>query len=110
MSIPDWYELLLLSVAAYRLWRLLALDDVLERPRHLLLRLGSAWEKEGDPVPDDYRSGWATFLTCPWCAGAWLAIGWWVAWEIWPHETLVVSVPFAISALVGALAQALPSD
>jgi hypothetical protein len=110
MEIPNWYETLLLAAAAYRFWRLLAEDDILDRPRRLLLRLGEAWEKEGDPVPPDYRGSWAEFLICPWCAGFWTAIAWWGAWQIWPHAAIVVAVPFAISALVGLIARVLPSD
>ena len=110
MKIPNWYELILLAAAAYRLWRLLALDDIFDRPRRWFLRLGDTWEKDGDPVPDSYRAGWAEFLLCPWCLGAWLSLGWWIGFQAWPHAAVVVAVPFAISALVGAAAQALPSD
>lgn len=110
MEIPNWYETLLLAIAAYRLWRLLAEDDLFDRPRRWLVRLGDAWEKEGDPVPAGYRASWAEFLTCPWCFGFWVALGWWGAWQIWPHATLVVAVPLALSAGVGALARVLPSD
>lgn len=110
MEIPNWYELLLLALAAWRLWRLLAEDDIFDRPRRFILRLGAEWEKDGDPVPAGYRSLWADWLTCPYCAGAWVAIGWWVVFQIWPHETLVVAVPFVLSALVVAVARALPSD
>lgn len=110
MEIPTWYELVLLALAAYRLWRLLAEDDILDRPRRFVLRLGVEWEKEGDPVPADYRGAWALFLTCYWCMGAWCAIAWWLAWQIAPQETLVVAVPFALSALVALVARALPSD
>jgi hypothetical protein len=109
VKIPDWYELLLLALAAYRLWRLLAEDDILDRPRRWLVRLGSEWEKEGDPVPANYRASLAEFLTCPFCFGAWVALGWWGAWQIWPHATLVVAVPFAISALLVLAVKALPS-
>lgn len=110
MSIPNWYELLVLALAAWRLWRLVAEDDILDRPRRWLLRLGPEWEKEGDPVPREYRAGLADFLLCPYCLGWWIALGWWAAWQVVPHATLVAAVPFALSTLVVAVAKALPSD
>lgn len=96
--IPDWYEIVLLSLAAWRVWHLIAEDDILDRPRRYITRLGPKWEKEGDPVPPDYRVGLANFLTCPYCFGFWVAIAWWIAWLIFPYETLVAAVPFVISA------------
>lgn len=103
MSIPDWYALVLLALASFRSWRLLAEDDILDRPRRYVTRLGSTWQKEGDQLPKDYRMGLNNFLTCPWCLGFWMALAWWGAWQAWPHGTLVVSVPLALSALlVGA--------
>lgn len=84
-QIPDWWAVALLSLAAFRLWRLLAEDTILDGPRAKLVR---------------YRE----FVTCPWCLGAWVAIGWWLAWCAWPHWSLIVATPFAISALVGLVA------
>ena len=63
MSIPNWWETLLLLAAAYRVWRLLAYDTITERPRTWVL----AQIKDADH--DDY---WGIFLTCPWCAGFWM--------------------------------------
>lgn len=101
MSVPDWYETLLLSLAAFRLWRLISEDDILDRPRRRLLRLGDEWQEDGDPVPDDYRSGLASFLTCPWCSGAWLAGAWWLAWLAFDEWATGLAVPLAMSATVG---------
>lgn len=98
-------------LAAYRTWRLIAEDDILNRPRRWLLRLGSEWEKEGDRVPEGFRQKWATFLTCVWCMGAWCSLAWWAVWQIEEHGTLVVATPFAISAGVGFLRRSLdPPD
>ena len=108
MSIPNWYETLLLGLAAYRVWRLLAEDVILDRPRAWLVGL-SDWTA-GQRTPASYREGLAEFLTCPWCAGAWISIGWWLLWQWQPHFALVVSVPFAISVVVGALASVLSDD
>lgn len=95
MSIPNWWEALLLLAAAYRLWRLLSYDTILDRPRTWVLQ--SIRDNE---TRDDY---WSIFLTCPWCAGFWMTAGWWAAWQAWPHATLVVATPFALSLAVGLL-------
>lgn len=90
MTIPAWYALLLLTLAAYRSWRLAAVDEIGDNPRNWLL----------DRAP--WLQKW---LFCPWCAGAWFAVGWWAAFEIWPRWTLIVATPFAISLLVGLTAK-----
>lgn len=46
------------------------------------------------------------FLTCPWCAGFWIALGWYAAWQAWEDGTLVVAAAFALSAAVGLVASA----
>ena len=101
MSVPDWYETLLLSLAAFRLWRLIAEDDILDRPRRRLLRLGDEWQEDGDPVPDDYRSGLATFVQCPWCLGFHASVLLWLCWLWQPTVTLALCTPFVLSAIVG---------
>jgi Protein of unknown function (DUF1360) len=98
--VPDVWPFLLLAVAAYRMWHLLAEDTILDRPRRWFLRLGSDWQAEGDPVPPGYRAKHAEFLTCPWCAGFWIGVVWWAAWLAWPEAALIAAVPFAISAVV----------
>lgn len=108
MNVPDWWTLLLLGLAAYRIYRLIAMDTLLDIPRGWLLGL-HGW-KEGQPVPSGYRSGAAEFLICPWCLGFWVALGWWGAWQLWPHGTLVTAAPFAISTVVGLLAQLDPGE
>lgn len=103
MKVPDLWTMILLGLASYRIYRLISMDTILDTTRAKLLRLGD-W-REGQPVPASYRSGIGDFLTCPWCLGFWLALGWWGAWQFWPHATLVVAAPFVISALVGLVAK-----
>ena len=98
--IPEPEELILLALAAYRTWRLLAEDYILDRPRRWLTRLGPKWQKQGDPVPKDYREKLGEFISCPACFGFWISIGWYIAWVIFPYETLVVAAAAAISSLV----------
>lgn len=96
MSIPDWWEATLLALAAWRVFQLLSADDLLETPRrYVTARLSDYWED---------------FITCPYCAGFWIAVVWWVAWLIWPHGTLVVAVPWALSAGVIAASKVLSSE
>jgi len=102
MSIPNWWQFLLLAGATFRLWRLLTEDDILVRPRNYLLNLGD-WRKDGDPIPAEYRAAWGEFISCPWCFGAWLSIVWWSSYKTWPHGSLVAAVPFALSAVVGVV-------
>ena len=110
MNVPNWYGLALLALAAWRVFQLISDDDILDRPRRWLLRLDPAWEKEGDDVGDNYRFEWGTFITCPYCAGFWIALGWWGAWQIWPHGALVAATPFALSAGVVGLAKILSRE
>jgi Protein of unknown function (DUF1360) len=90
MVTADWYALILLALAAFRVWRLLAVDMVLDGPRERLPK------------------SWAWFVDCPWCLGFWVSLGWWAGYQLWPHAALVVAVPFAVSTLVGLLWDALP--
>jgi hypothetical protein len=103
MSVPGWWASLLLALAAFRTYRLLAKDVILDQIRSRIVGL-HGW-KEGKPVPASYRQGLGEFIVCPWCLGFWVSIGWWGAWQLWPNGALVVAVPFAISAVVGLVAQ-----
>lgn len=100
--IPTWWGFILLAAAAYRTWRLIGLDTITEPLRRRATGLPDSWE-HGDELPKGYREWLAVFLQCPWCAGADIAIGWWLLWRFWPHLTTEATVPFALSAAVGLL-------
>lgn len=104
MKIPDWWEAVLLSAAAWRSFQLISADDILDWPRRKILRLGT-WQQDGDPIPSNYRSGLGNFVKCSYCMGFWVALAWWGAWQITGHWTLVFAVPFALSTGVIALAR-----
>lgn len=108
--IPNWYALVLLSLAAWRTFQLLSDDDILDRPRRWVLGLGNDWEKDGDPVPEEYKIDWAKFLICPYCFGFWISIWWYLAWLAWDTGALVLATPLAISALVVAQAKILSRE
>ncbi len=109
MSIPGWFPFILLSLAAFRTWRLVSEDTILERPRRYVTGLPQKW-KEGDSLPDAYREYISIFIECPWCAGFWISLLWWGAFQLWEHATVVVAVPLAISALVALIAEVSSSD
>lgn len=106
--IPEPYIFILLALIAYRLWRLIAEDDVLDVPRRKLVRLAESWQP-GDAIPSEYREKLALFITCPWCAGFWVCGAVLIAWMgtlgEWPDSTSDVLVSagvwLALSALVG---------
>jgi hypothetical protein len=100
MDIPSPWIAIILAAASYRLWRLIAEDTILNRPRRWLVNLDDDWT-EGDAVPDGYRYRLAEFLTCAWCLGFWIAIAVWGLWQIEQHWTAVLATPFAVSAAVG---------
>ena len=102
MNVPDWWTFLLLALAAYRVWRLLAEDTILEQPRRMLVRLPRNWH-ENSPIPPTYRGTLAEFISCGWCLGFWVSLAWWGLWQQWDAGTLVVATPFAVSAVVGFL-------
>lgn len=110
MNVPDWWSALLLSAAAWRTFQLLSADDILDRPRRWFLRLGEEWKREGDRVPQEYRAAWAAFLICPRCSGFWIAITWWLAWQLSERWTEIAATPLVLSAVVIALAKALSVD
>lgn len=109
MSVPSPWVALLLLAASYRLWRLLAEDDILDWPRRWVVRLPREWQ-EGQMLPEGYRIRAAAFITCPWCFGFWLAIAVWLLWQAEPHWTEVLAVPLALSAGVGLIRANLDED
>lgn len=102
-DIPSVWEFALLAGAAFRVWRLLAADAILDRPRDWLTRRAKAEAGE-------HREEVDIFLHCPWCLGFWITVAWWGAWLIWPHATVLIAVPFAANALVALVAQNLDGD
>jgi Protein of unknown function (DUF1360) len=103
VTVPDWWAAVLLTLAAYRVFRLLALDTILDRPRAWVLRAGDWRPGDNALAPDGFRDELAKFVSCPWCAGFWIALGWWIAFQLDEHVALVVATPFAISAGLGLI-------
>jgi len=109
MTVPDWWGFLLLGLAAWRTFQLLAFDKVLNWPRNKLLNLPTDWEEGeeliegGRELPENYRLGLAQWIVCPYCAGAWIAAIWWAAFQITEHWTLVAAsfVALFVAPIVG---------
>jgi hypothetical protein len=101
-AVPSWLVLSLLALAAFRTYRLIGRDAILDRPRKWAVNLPRDW-REDDTVPDDYREELAMFLECPWCAGFWITLAWWAAWLASHRWAAIVAVPFALSAVVALI-------
>lgn len=95
-DVPNWWAFLLLVGAAYRTWRLVALDAVIDRWRQPLLRR----------IPEKLHEG----IECSYCLGFWVGICWWVAWIASHHWTLLVATPLALSASIGIVGARLDPD
>lgn len=95
-NIPNWWQTLLLLSAAYRVWRLLAYDTILETPRTWVL----------DRIDPTRNEKWSLFLLCPWCAGFWItgvALALYCIWYGWIGVLNFLVVWFAMSLGVGLL-------
>jgi hypothetical protein len=88
-AVPDWWTVTLLALAAFRSFQLLAADTILDRPREWLERKMPRGEE---------------FITCSYCAGGWISVGWWLAWTLSARWATIVAVPFAISGVVALIA------
>lgn len=105
MEIPGWWEFVLMTLGAFRVWRLLGVDTVLDLPRRWVTGLGRDWTPD-DPVPPSYRWHLAEWVGCPWCLGFWVALAWWGAWLAYPDWAVGLAVPWALSAAVGIVKEA----
>jgi hypothetical protein len=90
--IPEPWEFALLALAAFRIWKLVGDDAILDPLRDKVL---ARLDREGET--------WSYFVTCPWCAGFWVTALWWLSWLAWDYGTLVAATLFALSAAVGYL-------
>jgi hypothetical protein len=108
-ELPHWWWFVLLSLANWRVFRLLAEDTILDKPRRKILRLGDWQEEDGvQNLPEDYRFEWGIFLTCPYCAGFWISGVSLALYSLvveWHGVFSFLVVWFAISAVVAYLAK-----
>lgn len=132
-KIPDWWQITMLALAAFRVYRLIARDtltepirdaftypddatvDLGERPSEVKSQFPRPQMEEigrsgivvvgEDEQPKSWRVYLSTLVRCPWCAGFYVSAGWWLLWQTWPHWTMVAAAPWAISAIVALLAK-----
>lgn len=83
----------ILSLAVFRVTRLLIEDAILEPLR------------ERTTFKLDPQSKLRELLECPWCLGFWLSIVAVVLFHFWPVVVIWLALPFAISTVVGFLAE-----
>lgn len=96
--IPDWWHFLVLALAVLRLTRLIGWDTITRPARDKLVR------RNGDRMLPGYRPKLDEFFHCPYCLGLWISLITWASYWAWPAWTLWVALPFAISAVVGLVA------
>ena len=92
LALPSWAWWLVAVLAIWRATRLVTLDYVIERPRLWLTRKSD---------------GIGYFLSCPWCVGFWLAVGFAVLVATWPLGASWVALVGSWSAVAGLLSERL---
>ena len=80
---PTPFEALLLGLASWRTWQLVANDDLTEPLRDRYLK--------NEKVLD--------FVECPYCLGAWIAGAWVVAFATWSDGTLWAALVMALASV-----------
>lgn len=115
VRIPDAWQFVLLALAAYRVYRLIARDTITEPLRAAVsypdtqaVSLDEQPEDEGltvigtdTDIPKSWRVYVATLIRCPWCAGFYVSVGTWLLWDVWPRPVLFLATPWAIAAVLG---------
>lgn len=104
----SWWWFVLLALASWRVYRLLAEDTILETPRRKLLRMSDSWAEEGDDPGEEYLWRWGLWLGCPYCAGFWVSGVVLIAYSIiidWPGTFEFIVSWLALSAAVALLAK-----
>ena len=94
-TIPDWWAFAILALAVFRIYRLIAEDDIADRPREWAL----------GKLAEERLTKLDKLIVCPWCLGFHVS---WVLWLFWlwqPEWTVGLCIPFALSAVVGLIAK-----
>ena len=92
---PSPYEAILLALAAWRVWHLIAEDDLTESLRRHVT---------------DGRDKLTEFVECPFCLGFWVALAWVVFFAVWDDGAVWAALPFALNAVVIGVNHWLSSD
>lgn len=90
LAMPGWAWWLVCALAAFRLTRLVAVDELTHRPRQWLA---------GKSTTAGY------WITCPWCVGFWICLGLTGAILLFPTVTAYACLVLSLSAVVGVLSE-----
>jgi hypothetical protein len=90
---PWWAQLLMVTVGAARLVKLLYADRLTDAPRMWL------WEHR---PPDKSYLGY--LFTCPWCLGVWVSTALTTGWFLAPAPTLVIACTSTVAGVSAWLA------
>jgi hypothetical protein len=85
------FLLLILSLAGFRITRLITQDTITEPIRNAI------WNK----FPPSTQIGY--LFTCNWCTGFWVALLVFISWVVAPEATIVVSLVLSISTIIGLI-------
>lgn len=93
-------NLVVLSLAVYRVARFVGWDSITQRFRERF----TGWSD------DQKRNGWphnrrkiAEMIHCPFCFSLHVSVLAYVAWVIYPEQTMWVATPLAIAAVAGLI-------
>lgn len=99
---------IVLGLAAHRLWRGFALDDApwLETARDWIVGAHTivVFDIPGKPqqTATHYRRpALRKMIECPWCLGSYVSAGLVVLWWEWPHAALWPTTALAVADVVG---------
>jgi len=95
--------MVLLVLAAWRVWKLIGDDVIFDRPRAWLIDALVNARPPFKTGGERRAAYWSDFLSCPYCLGTWCFVIWWGAWMLAPDVTLISAGVIAGSALVGLL-------
>ena len=106
--IPSPWISIVLTLAAYRVVRLIGWDDFPPIERTRAWATGQYWtKKQGDEVLEwrYQRPTLAHFLHCAFCQGFWVSVLTYLAWLWLPTQTLYAAAPLALSGAVGLISK-----
>lgn len=98
MTLPDAVTLIVYALAVARLTGLIVADAITEPVRDALI----GWL---DDRPNTLGSAIATLITCPWCAGMWIALAASpLVWFFGDHPVMLVpAIALAFSQVAGMI-------
>ena len=114
-----WVDLAVLGLAAARITRLVGVDDFppIRTLREKLLGRFPSGDTVWTEQPDQPETVWVAevgwvavephwlgeLIVCPWCTGFWISVAAVVAYGYAPGPVVWISLPFAISHLIGLI-------